>query len=79
MKKTVEFNILKHYLVPQMEIISEKEKASLLKKLGIDESGLPKMLSDDPAVSTLKAEKGDVVKIKREDQTGASYYYRLVV
>ncbi len=78
-KPEIELDIFGHFLVPNMEIISETEKKNLLKKYGISETNLPKMKSNDPAAKRLNAQPGDVVKIEREDATSKYNYYRLVV
>ncbi|MEW5996146.1 MAG: DNA-directed RNA polymerase subunit RpoH/Rpb5 C-terminal domain-containing protein [Candidatus Micrarchaeota archaeon] len=72
-------DVLKHHLVPRMEIVKEEEKKELLEKCKIDESMLPRALSDDAAVSALGAKQGDILRIKRKDETGEYDYYRLVV
>lgn len=79
MKKKATINVLEHNLVPKMKIIGKKDKEKLLKKYGIAEKELPRMLADDPASEALGANPGDVVEIKREDPTGSNLYYRLVV
>ncbi len=62
-----------------MEIISESEKKSLLKKYNIPEHNLPKIKASDPAAKRLGAKAGDVVKIEREDPTAKYSYFRLVI
>jgi len=62
-----------------MEVLKEEEKEELLKKFRIGENLLPKINSDDPAVSALGAKEGDVLRIKRKDETGEYDYYRIVV
>lgn len=79
LKKKTNINVLEHHLVPKMKVLGENEKSKVLKKYGISEKELPRMLSDDAAAQVLGAKAGDVVEIKREDPTGASSYYRLVV
>ncbi len=71
--------ILQHALVPEMRVLSAKEKEKLLKKLGIEEHQLPKMLAADPCALALKAKPGDVLEIKRKDPSGEYLYYRLVI
>lgn len=72
-------DVLKHHLVPKMEVMKEEEKQRILEEFGIDTGLLPRMNSDDPAAEALGAKEGDIVRIKRKDETGEYYYYRLVV
>ena len=75
-----EYDILKHELVPEHVILEEKEKKELLEKLKITPINLPKILTNDPAVKTIGAKEGDILKIIRKSVTvGTSIYYRVVV
>ena len=78
-KEKPNVDVLKHHLVPKMEIMKEEDKQELLAKYKIDDSMLPRILSDDAAVSALGAKVGDVLRIRRKDETGEYDYYRLVV
>lgn len=72
-------DILSHELVPKHELLSKKEKEVLLDKLGATEKNLPKIRPDDPAIRSLEAGKGDVIRITRKSQTaGHAFYYRVV-
>lgn len=62
-----------------MEIMSEKDREALFKKLGIGPGDLPKMNSSDPEAEALGAKPGDVIKIKRTDSTATYFHYRIVV
>ena len=62
-----------------MEILSEKEKEALFKKLNIGPEDLPKINSSDPEAEALGAKAGDVLKIKRTDATATYFHYRIVV
>jgi DNA-directed RNA polymerase subunit H len=74
-----EFDILKHELVPEHNIINENERKELFEKLNITEKQLPKILTNDPAVKAIGAKEGDVLKIIRKSATaGTSIYYRVV-
>jgi len=77
-KEKPNVDVLKHHLVPKMEIMKEEDKQELLEKYKIDDGMLPKILSDDAAVSALGAKVGDVLRIRRKDETGDYDYYRLV-
>jgi DNA-directed RNA polymerase subunit H len=74
-----EIDVLAHSLVPKMEIIKEDAVKRILEKYGITKEQLPKFRHNDPAVKTLEAEPGDVIKIEREDATGKYNVYRVVV
>lgn len=77
MKK--EIDVSKHELVPKHEIVSEKEKEELIKKYG-SLKNFPRIYSSDPQVKLLNAKPGDVIKIiRRNEVTGESVYYRVVV
>ncbi|MEM2282816.1 MAG: DNA-directed RNA polymerase subunit H [Candidatus Hadarchaeales archaeon] len=74
------FNVLEHVLVPKHELLSEKEKEEVLKKLGLKPEELPLLLVTDPAARAIGAKPGDVVRIIRESPTaGKAIAYRLVV
>ena len=62
-----------------MEKVNEAEKNRILKKYGVNSSQLPKLKVNDPAVASLEAEVGDVIKIEREDKTGKYLTYKVVI
>ena len=72
-------DVLSHFLVPEMKILSEAEKKKLFSEFGIDERKLPRMLQRDAEAAALKAVPGNVVKIVRDDGTGKYTTYRVVV
>ena len=73
-------DLFAHFLVPKHEIVPEKEINSLLKSLKIESKLLlPHISKDDATVAALGAKEGDVLKIDRDEPTGKSTYYRLVV
>lgn len=78
-KESISFNVLDHFLVPKMEILSEKEKKELFEKMKINENNLPLIKVTDPAAKALNAKVGDIIKIERKDEPATYYYYRLVV
>ncbi len=74
------FNILKHELVPYYTILSQDEVKKLLDAYGIRKGDLPKMLVTDPVSRAIGAREGDIVKIIRKSRTaGESIAYRLVI
>jgi DNA-directed RNA polymerase subunit H (RpoH/RPB5) len=77
--KTTVLDVLAHSLVPEMSVLSEAEKNKILKKYSITDAKLPIMLHTDAAVKALNASAGDVIKIKREGETGSHVMYKLVV
>ncbi len=74
-------DILKnHELVPTHEILDKKEAKKLLSSLNIVNEQLPRISVDDPAVVTIGAKAGDVLRITRNSQTaGTTDYFRFVV
>lgn len=67
-------------MVPNHEIISDKEKKELLKKYDINAEQLPKIVNTDPAATSIGAVPGQIIKITRDSRT-AKYAtaYRLVI
>lgn len=73
-------DVSKHRLVPKHILLNEKEKEEVLKKYGNDLKKFPRILQDDPAIASLNAKPGDIIKIIREcPYTGKNIYYRVVV
>ena len=73
-------NVLAHDMVPDHQIMTEEEVAHLLGQYNISVDQLPKIFSEDPAVKTIGAKVGDVIRIIRESQTaGRAESYRLVI
>ena len=67
-------------MVPEHTVLSEKDSKDFLGKYNIKPDQLPKILHTDPAVISIGAKSGQIVKIERKSQT-AKYAtaYRLVV
>ena len=76
-----EIDISNHELVPKHILLSQQEKEEVMKNYGIRKiSQFPKILKSDPAVQTLEAKPGDLIKIIRKSDTAKeSIYYRVVV
>jgi len=78
MKKKIE--IKEHVLIPKHTKLNDKEKKELLERYGISLKNLPKIKKNDPAILSLDAKPGDVIKIERKSLTaGKAIYYRSVV
>lgn len=72
--------ILEHVLVPEHEIVEEEAVVKILKRYKIQKGQLPKIKSTDPVIKEIKANVGDIVRIKRSSRTaGESLSYRLVI
>ncbi|MFH0961705.1 MAG: DNA-directed RNA polymerase subunit H [archaeon] len=76
----IKVDISEHRLVPQHEVIGEKELAALVAKHHCKIADLPRTFDTDPMCLKVGARSGDVIKITRKSPTaGQAYYYRLVV
>ncbi len=77
---TTPFDVNKHSLVPKHSLLSEKEQEQLLTLYNINFVSLPKIMRNDPAIKSLGAKSGEVIKIVRISETaGKSIYYRGVI
>ena len=80
-----DINVLLHDLVPEHEILSDKEAQVVLKKLKITANQLPKIRKEDPVLRTLemagqKIFEGQIIKITRKSESArVSVVYRMVV
>ena len=69
-----------HNLVPQHLKLNKEKKKELLDKYNITTKELPKIQKEDPSISSLKVNSGDVIKVIRPSGTsGKSVYYRVVI
>lgn len=74
------FNIFSHELVPKHEIMTPEEIEEFLTKYKIKKHQIPKILETDPAVKTIQAKPGDIIRIIRNPELGEDgYYYRYVI
>jgi DNA-directed RNA polymerase subunit H len=74
------YDILGHKLVPEHTILSEKEKKELLGKYNIKPDQLPRIMANDPAVISVGAKPGQIIKITRKSPTAKyAIAFRLVV
>ncbi|KAI5179455.1 DNA-directed RNA polymerases I, II, and III subunit RPABC1 [Pancytospora epiphaga] len=75
----LQFNVLKHELVPPHRILKKEEAQVLLKKLRTDISNLPILLTSDIVCRYIGGVSNDIVEIARNSlTTGKSLYYRAV-
>ncbi|MEA1993590.1 MAG: DNA-directed RNA polymerase subunit H [Euryarchaeota archaeon] len=73
-------DILKHEMVPEHIILSDKEADEVLERYDIKKKELPLIDMDDPIVKAIGAEVGQVLKIIRKNSSyEESEYYRLVI
>ena len=79
--KSLQFNVLKHDIVPRHEIIPEKEVIEILSKYKLKTRALlPEISRFDPVAISIGMRPGDVCKITRPSKTSIiSNYYRLCV
>jgi len=78
MKK--KFKVDKHLLIPKHSKLSDAQKEKLLEKYNISMRELPRILKSDPAIISLDAKLGDVIKIVRKSPTASeAIFYRVVV
>jgi|LauGreDrversion4_2_1035121.scaffolds.fasta_scaffold00623_13 DNA-directed RNA polymerase subunit H (RpoH/RPB5) len=79
--KRLQFNILKHDMVPAHRVLSEKEREQVFSKLNIKTGAdLPAISRYDPVASVLCMRPGQVCEIERKSKTSVkSLYYRFCV
>jgi DNA-directed RNA polymerase subunit H (RpoH/RPB5) len=79
--KRLQFNLLKHDMVPAHRVLSEKERDQIYAKLNIRTGAdLPSISRYDPVASVLCMRPGQVCEIERKSKTSVkSLYYRYCV
>ena len=79
--KRLQFNILDHFLVPHMDILTTIEKEQLFQQYNIsDTSQMPEISRYDPQALVMCVRPGEVCKITRKSPTSMnSTYYRICV
>ena len=74
------FDIFKHAMVPEAEIVPEEERGILVEKYHAQLYQFPWIKASDPVSIILGAEPGDVIRVKSKSETaGISESYRYVV
>jgi DNA-directed RNA polymerase subunit H len=77
---STKLDVLEHVMVPDHKIMTEDEVNGLLSSYAITTEQLPKIYHDDPAVKTIGAKPGEVIRIIRDSHTaGRAESYRLVI
>ena len=82
MKKQEEFdhNVIDHILVPQHIILTKEEGEKVLKQYNAKPYQLPYIKVSDPAIKSIDARPGDIIKIVGKSSTaGEATRYRYVV
>lgn len=80
--KRLQFNILKHELVPYMRVLKEKETQEFKRKYNLKDltKDLPEISRFDPQALAVGIRPGQVCSISRASATALSYdYYRVCV
>lgn len=79
--KRLQYNLLKHDLVPQFEILKEPEMESLKKTCNIQDLHLlPEISRFDPMSLAIMLRPGEVVKLTRSSATALNHeYYRICI
>jgi DNA-directed RNA polymerase subunit H len=73
-------DITKHILVPEYTVLTKSQENKLLNDINIQKSNLPKIKKTDPMVVWSNGNAGDIMKfIRKEEVTGNSIYYRVIV
>ncbi len=73
-------DITKHILVPKYTVLTKSQENKLLNDLNIKKGNLPKIKKSDPMVVWSNGNIGDIMKfIRKEEVTGESIYYRVIV
>ncbi len=68
-------------MVPEHILLTDEEAEKVLTKYNITRDNLPKIKKKDPGLDIfdIKAEEGNVIQIKRKEETAQYSYYRVVV
>lgn len=73
-------DITKHILVPEYHLLTKSQENKLLNDINVKKSSLPKIKKSDPMVIWSNGNIGDIMKfVRKEEITGNSIYYRVIV
>jgi len=79
-RRFLSIDLFLHDLVPEHDIITEKEIEEIEKEYGISRELLPKIKAGDPAAKAIGARPGDVIQIVRDSETaGRHVVYRYCI
>lgn len=74
----LQFNILKHSMVPFHRILSEVEKQKIIEKYNIIDNNIPEISRFDPVAQVIGIRPGEYCEIQRPSKTSImSYFYRI--
>jgi len=68
-----------HILQPKHSKLKHDEAKKLLDELNVSLSQLPKINIDDPTLTGLNVQTGDIIKIERKEEDKEIIFYRVVV
>lgn len=78
--KRLQYNILKHCMVPTHTILTEEERTALLADFRVTATQLPEISRFDPVAALLGMRPADICRIDRSSKTAMhSKYYRVCV
>jgi DNA-directed RNA polymerase subunit H (RpoH/RPB5) len=79
--RRLQYNLLKHRLVPDCYLLDEKEREDLMKKFNIKQPmQLPEISRFDPQALVMCLRPGDICRFVRNSATAMTYdYYRICV
>lgn len=74
------FDVMKHEHVPRHEVLSDDEARAILDLYAVTPDQLPKIFATDPVARSIRAQPGQIIRIKRKSPTaGESIAYRFVI
>lgn len=74
------FDVTAHHLQPEFVVLSDSERAAVLKRYSATSAQFPKMRAADPVARFYGAKPGTTFRIERKSDTaGTSVTYRIVV
>ena len=74
------FDPRQHVLVPKHEKLSDKDAKELFERYHTTLKEMPKISSQDPALTGMAVKQGDIIRITRKSYTaGETVFYRGVV